>query len=62
MPYLHVPFVFDGMSSCGSDWPTFVRWLGVFSVMALSSSGVQVLFALPLFTISAKVRLFFDFA
>ena len=24
MPYLAVPFVFAGMSSCGSDWPIFV--------------------------------------
>ncbi len=62
MPYLQVPLVFDGMSSCGSEWPILVYWSGVFSVIALSSSGDQALFALPLCTICAKVTLFFDLA
>ncbi len=62
MPYLAVPLVLGGMSSCGTDTPTLVYWSGVLSVIALRSSGVKVLVILPLLTISAKVFDFFDFA
>ena len=62
MPYLAVPFVFAGMSSCGSDCPIFVYWSVVFSLIALSSSADQALLALPPATICASVTLFFDFA
>src|SRR6266581_4273100 len=61
MPYFAVPLVLAGMSSCGTDMPIRAYWSGVFSVIALSSSGVKVLVALPLLTISANVIDFFDF-
>src|SRR3954454_12961124 len=61
MPYFAVPLTLDGMSSCGTETPIMVYWSGVFSLIALSSSGVKVLVALPLLTISAKVIDFFDF-
>src|SRR6266478_613490 len=61
MPYFAVPLVLDGMSICGTDTPITLYWSGVFSVIALSSSGVKVLVALPLLTISANVIDFFDF-
>ena len=38
-----------------------VYWSGVFSLIAFSSSGVKVLVALPLLTISANDICFFDF-
>ena len=38
-----------------------VYWSGVFSLIALSSSGVKVLVILPLLTMSAKLIDFFDF-
>ena len=53
MPYLQVPLVFEGMSSCGNEWPILVYWSGVLSLMALSSSAVHTLLALPLLTMSA---------
>src|SRR6266568_582576 len=61
MPYLAVPLVFDGISSCGTETPILVYWSGVLSLIALSSSGVKVLVALPLLTMSANVIDFFDF-
>src|SRR3979490_1810740 len=61
MPYLAVPLVFDGISSCGTETPILVYWSGLFSWIALSSSGVKVLVALPLLTMSANVIDFFDF-
>src|SRR3569833_1026683 len=61
MPYLAVPLIFGGISSCGTETPTIVYWSGVFSLIALSSSGVKVLVILPLLTISAKLIDFFDF-
>ena len=61
MPYLAVPLVLEGMSSCGTDTPIMVYWSGVFSLIAFSSSGVKVLVALPLFTTSANDICFFDF-
>src|SRR4051795_5587586 len=62
MPYLAVPLVFGGISSCGTETPTMVYWSGVFSLIALSSSGVKVLVILPLLTTSANVIDFFDLA
>ncbi len=53
MPYLAVPLVLGGMSSCGTDWPTSVYWPGVFSLIAFSSSAVHTLLALPSETILA---------
>ncbi len=61
MPYLAVPLVFDGISSCGTETPILVYWSGVLSLIALRSSGVKVLVALPLLTMSANVIDFFDF-
>ena len=61
MPYLAVPLVLEGISSCGTETPIMVYWSGVLSLIALSSSGVKVLVALPLLTISANVIDFFDF-
>ena len=61
MPYFAVPLVFDGISSCGTETPIMVYWSGVFSLIALSSSGVKVLVILPLLTMSANVIDFFDF-
>src|SRR3954447_12849354 len=61
MPYFAVPLTLDGMSSCGTETPIMVYWSGVFSLIAFSSSGVKVLVALPLLTISAKLIDFFDF-
>src|SRR3954452_14044259 len=61
VPYLAVPLVFGGLSSCGTETPTMVYWSGVFSLIALSSSGVKVLVILPLLTMSAKLIDFFDF-
>src|SRR5258707_4137973 len=61
MPYLADPLTFDGISSCGTETPIMVYWSDVLSLIALSSSGVKVLVALPLLTISANVIDFFDF-
>src|ERR1700687_4674696 len=61
MPYLAVPLVLEGISSCGTDTPVMVYWSDVFSLIAFSSSGVKVFVAFPLLTISAKVIDFFDF-
>src|SRR5271169_4532037 len=61
MPYLADPLVFEGISSCGTETPIMVYWSGVLSLIALSSSGVKVLVALPLLTMSANVIDFFDF-
>ena len=47
--------------AAAQDTPIMVYWSGVFSLIALSSSGVKVLVALPLLTISANVIDFFDF-
>src|SRR3984885_2732570 len=62
MPYLAVPLVFEGISSCGTETPIMVYWSGDLSLIALSSSGVKVLVALPLLTTSANVIDFFDLA
>src|SRR6185369_128142 len=61
MPYLADPLLLGGISSCGTETPIMVYWSGVFSLIALSSSGVKVLVILPLLTISANVIDFFDF-
>jgi len=45
MPYWPSRLVFDGMSSCGTETPIMVYWSAVFSLIALSSSGVKVLVA-----------------
>ena len=55
MPYLVVPFVLPGMSSCGTETPIMVYWSGVFSLIALRSSAEKVLVILPLLTMSANV-------
>ena len=60
MPYLAVPLLLEGMSSCGTETPTRVYWSGVFNLIAFNSSGVKVLVALPLLTMSAKLIDFFD--
>src|ERR1051325_4252201 len=62
MPYLAVPLVFGGISSCGTETPIMVYWSGVFSLIAFSSAGVKVLVILPLLTTSANVIDFFDLA